>query len=48
MIAFNEKGELIRNDWNELMFCAPEGQHRCAIQVELIIIIIIEKFLKVF
>lgn len=31
--AKNDRGEYLLNQLGEYMFCAADGQHRCAIQV---------------
>ena len=31
---YNSKGEIVLNRWGEIKFIAPEGAHRCRIQVE--------------
>ena len=31
--ARNEQGEYLLNGLGEYMFCAADGQHRCAVQV---------------
>lgn len=31
---YNENGEIELNQWGEIKFIAPEGAHRCRIQVE--------------